>query len=101
MSVGKAFAQYAGSSKRPRVHPMIQIMTNEWKEALEEHRQPRWFIFNESYLRRACEEVARENPMWHEYLSMPDLTHYRRGMSVKMMWWLADVPEANGALLYF
>jgi hypothetical protein len=101
MGVGNTFARYAGSSKKPRVHPMIQIITNEWKAASEEQRQPRWFILTDSYLRRACEEVARVNPTWHEYLSMPDLSLYSAGMPMKMKWWLADVPEANGALSYF
>jgi hypothetical protein len=80
---------------------MIQIMSNEWKAAAEEQRQPRWFIFTDSYLKRACEEVARANPTWHKYLSMTDLSIHIGGMAPKMQWWLEDVQEANGAFSYF
>jgi hypothetical protein len=80
---------------------MIQIMSNEWKAAAEEQRQPRWFIFTNSYLKRVCEEVAQKNPTWNKDLSLTDLGPYMAGMTLKWQWWLVDGISGNGASPYF
>jgi hypothetical protein len=80
---------------------MVQIVSNEWMAAAQEQRQPRWFIFTDSYLKRVCEQVAQANTKWHKDLSMTDLSPYTAGMTSKSQWWLVDAPAGDGAFPYF
>lgn len=80
---------------------MVQIITIEWKAAAEGQRQPRWFIFTDSYLKRVCDQVVQENPRWNPDLSMTDLSPYMAGMPHKMQWWLVDGPAGDGTFPYF
>jgi hypothetical protein len=99
--VNAKFAPFAESTKKPRLHPMVQIVTTEWKAAAHEQRQPRWFIFTDSYLKRVCEQVVQANPKWHKDLSKADLSPYTAGMPPKSQWWLVDAPAGDGVSPYF
>ena len=94
MGVSAKFAPFSEMSKKPCLHPMIQIMSNEWKAAGEEQRQPHWFIFTDSYLECVCNQVAQENPKWNSDLSMTDLSPYAAGMPFKWQWWCQDGPDS-------
>ncbi|KAF8264783.1 hypothetical protein EI94DRAFT_1805320 [Lactarius quietus] len=47
--VGNQFKKFMGDpskhTKKPRMHPIIQIMSEEWKAAEAEQRMPDWGIF--------------------------------------------------------
>ena len=93
MDVGVAFQPFLEKPKKPHLHPMIQIMTSEWKAAGEEGWQPHWFIFTDSFLQHVCNQVMQENPKWNADLSLTDLSPYMAGMPHKWQWWLVDGPD--------
>ena len=80
---------------------MIQIMTNEWKDAAMEQRQPRWFIITDSYIERTCKQVSTTNPKWHADLSTCDLSSYMIGMAPRTKWWLDTKAGEDGIFPLF
>ena len=59
------FAPYVTSAKPPHIHPMIHIITKEWKAAATDQQQPCWFISTDANIQCVCEQVKKVNPKWH------------------------------------
>ena len=88
MSVRSKFTAYTQGSHAPRVHPVIQLMLIEWRDAENEHRQPRWNVLTKGAISKACEQVAHANTTWHADLYATDLSKYNKGLASKSMWWV-------------
>lgn len=107
ISIGTKFSAYASSSEAPRLHPIVQLMTAEWKNASDNGRQPRWNILTDGYIRQACEQVAEANPDWHADLYATDLSKHTAQLTTKSKWWVlpgsrpsAAKGSADGACFY-
>jgi hypothetical protein len=79
------------------MHPIIQIMTTEWKDTSENRRQPRWGIFTDAYIKQACAQVANANPEWHADLYSISLTKYLTGKAGKKLWWVLPGSRSSAA----
>ncbi|KAF8268165.1 hypothetical protein EI94DRAFT_1800752 [Lactarius quietus] len=96
MSVGNNFKKYMSEPtknlKKPRVHPIIQVMSREWKKAEEESRMPDWSIFTTHYISGFCENQRASEPDWHLDLSSLDLGPYMEGLQDHRRWWEVSLP---------
>ncbi|KAN0127805.1 hypothetical protein V8E53_014361 [Lactarius tabidus] len=99
--IASRYAPYMDPESRkykiPRIHPIIQIMTDEWKAASHEQRKPRWDIFTEETITYICDQVATENPTWYPHLYATDLTSYICGEHPSRTWWQHPIPQSSGA----
>ncbi|KAN0131146.1 hypothetical protein V8E53_011038 [Lactarius tabidus] len=99
--IASRYAPYMDPESRkykiPRIHPIIQIMTDEWKAASHEQRKPCWDIFTEETIAYVCDQVATENPTWYPHLYATDLTSYVRGEHPSRTWWRHTIPQSSGA----
>ncbi|KAN0133108.1 hypothetical protein V8E53_009138 [Lactarius tabidus] len=97
--ISSKYAPYMASDSRetniPRIHPIIQVMTNEWKAASTDQRKPRWDIFTEANIAHICDQVAMHNPTWYRYLYATHLSSYLGGQHPKKMWWLHSIPQPS------
>ena len=88
----------AGMTKTPRLHPMIQLVAEEWTHADNTGRAPNWGLFTMSYISRHCRQIAQNEPLWHRDLSAVDLSNYLRGITnKKKLWWVTDPQLQAGA----
>ncbi|KAN0128965.1 hypothetical protein V8E53_013227 [Lactarius tabidus] len=74
--------------KIPCIHPIIQVMTDEWKAASIEQRRPCWHIFT---------EVAVNNPTWFLDLYETNLTLYLNGVHANKLCMEDTVHESSDA----
>jgi hypothetical protein len=81
--------------KIPCIHPIIQVMTDEWKAASIEQRRPCWHIFTEVNIQYICDQVAVNNPTWFPDLYATNLTLYLNGVHANKLWWLHSVPQSS------
>ncbi|KAH9018919.1 hypothetical protein EDB85DRAFT_1896941 [Lactarius pseudohatsudake] len=82
---------YVQAELMPRIHPILQALGKEWKEAGEEDRFPDWFLLYSENITPLCEQVQVENPDWHPDLSSVDLVSYMSNVRPSEMWWLREV----------
>ena len=59
---------YAKSSPPPCVHPIIQLITREWRDAKDAEWDPDWSVMSDAHIKESCEEVAAANLTWHKDL---------------------------------
>ncbi|KAF8269518.1 hypothetical protein EI94DRAFT_1799068 [Lactarius quietus] len=78
--------------KKPCVHPIIQVMTVEWKAAEVEKQSPDWSIFTTDYISSYCENQKANEPDWHPDLSSLDLGPYLEGLQEHKRWWEVGLP---------
>ncbi|KAH9022865.1 hypothetical protein EDB84DRAFT_1441099 [Lactarius hengduanensis] len=90
-SINTIFLAYTGTMKMPRIHPILQALGIEWKEAGEEDRFPDWFLLYSENITPLCEQVQVEHPDWHPDLSSVDLVSYMSNVRPSEMWWLREV----------
>ncbi|KAH9027899.1 hypothetical protein EDB85DRAFT_1892798 [Lactarius pseudohatsudake] len=90
-SINTIFMAYTGTMKMPRIHPILQALGKEWKEAGEEDCFPDWFLLYSENITRLCEQVQVEHPDWHPDLSSVDLVSYMSNVRPSEMWWLREV----------
>jgi hypothetical protein len=95
VSIGAHFSANAQGSNIPRVHPIIQVMTAEWKDASDSGRKPRWSIFTDNYIKQVCDQVAMSNTDWNPQLYATDLSHYLVGTSSRSMWWILPGSQSS------
>ncbi|KAF8261940.1 hypothetical protein EI94DRAFT_1705175 [Lactarius quietus] len=81
VSVGNNFKKYMSEPtkilKKPRIHPIIQVMSVEWKAAEAENY---------------CENQRANEPDWHPDLSSLDLGPYLEGLQEHKRWWEVGLP---------
>ncbi|KAH9010408.1 hypothetical protein EDB85DRAFT_1902074 [Lactarius pseudohatsudake] len=82
---------YVQAELMPRIHPILQALGKEWKEAGEEDRFPDWFLLYSENITPLCEQVQVEHPDWHPDLSSVDLVSYMSNVRPSEMWWLREV----------
>ena len=80
-------------STMPRIHPIIQTVSLEWKTAGIQNYPPRWGLFTEKYIMTFCSQVEVENLGWHEDLYATDLTHYLACLPESRCWWHPKPPQ--------
>ncbi|KAN0128960.1 hypothetical protein V8E53_013222 [Lactarius tabidus] len=87
--------------KIPHIHPIIQIVTDEWKAASHEQRKPRWDIFTEETIAYVCDQVATENPTWYPHfipagrggdIPFPNRLELRKVLHREVPCWAAATP---------
>ena len=88
VSIGARFTAFASASGAPRLHPIIQLMTAEWRDASETGRKPHWNIFTDEYIGQACAQVLRKHPDWHPDLYATDLKVRYTGTPPESAWWI-------------
>ncbi|KAH9169735.1 hypothetical protein EDB89DRAFT_1908385 [Lactarius sanguifluus] len=89
------FNTYRAGSKMPHLHPIIQVVGAEWKNAEDQNRSPNWPLLTTQYITQLCETVLVENPEWHESLSSLQLNSYLEGLHPTKLWWLEAHPEVQ------
>ncbi|KAH9163429.1 hypothetical protein EDB89DRAFT_2078785 [Lactarius sanguifluus] len=89
------FNTYRAGSKMPRLHPIIQVVGAEWKNAEDQNRSPNWPLLTTQYITQLCETVLAENLEWHESLSSLQLDSYLEGLHPTKLWWLEAHPEVQ------
>ena len=82
-------------AKRTRVHPIVQLMTAEWRDVFINHRKPRWDLFTDTFIAASCNKAAMANPGWHPDLYATNLTVHLIGTSSASMWWILPVHEPS------
>ncbi|KAF8268597.1 hypothetical protein EI94DRAFT_1700095 [Lactarius quietus] len=82
--VGNQFKKFMGDpskhTKKPRMHPIIQIMSEEWKVAEAEQHMPDWGIFTLDHISGYCHAQREAHSDWHPDLSTLDLSRYLQGL---------------------
>ncbi|KAF8267005.1 hypothetical protein EI94DRAFT_1701366 [Lactarius quietus] len=100
ISVGNQFKKFMGDpskhTKKPRMHPIIQIMSEEWKEAEAEQRMPDWGIFTLGHISGYCHAQREAHSDWHPDLSTLDLSRYLQGLQNHRRWWVTGLPPPHG-----
>ncbi|KAF8269516.1 hypothetical protein EI94DRAFT_1699433 [Lactarius quietus] len=80
ISVGNQFKKFMGDpskhTKKPCMHPIIQIMSEEWKAAEAEQRMPEWGIFTLDHISG----------------------RYLQGLQNHRRWWVTGLPPPQGDL---
>ncbi|KAF8262726.1 hypothetical protein EI94DRAFT_1704561 [Lactarius quietus] len=99
ISVGNQFKKFMGDpskhTKKPRMHPIIQIMSEEWK-AEAEQRMPDWGIFTLDHISGYCHAQREAHSDWHPDLSTLDLSRYLQGLQNHRRWWVTGLPPPHG-----
>ena len=79
---------YAKSLPPPCVHPIIQLITREWRDAKDDKWDPDWSVMSDAHIKESCEKVAAANPTWHKDLFAIYLNPYIAGLAQKKSWWV-------------
>ncbi|KAF8263855.1 hypothetical protein EI94DRAFT_1703708 [Lactarius quietus] len=100
--VGNQFKKFMGDpskhTKKPRMHPIIQIMSEEWKAAEAEQRMPEWGIFTLDHISGYRHAQREAHSDWHPDLSTLDLSNYLQGLQNHRRWWVTGLPPPQGDL---
>lgn len=91
-SVNNIYKLYANVTKKPRVHPLVQVVGVEWVAAKTQGRTPNWSLFTPKTVSVLCAKMRRNHPAWHPGLSSENLDNYLKMVTAKKMW----VPNAPG-----
>ncbi|KAF8260108.1 hypothetical protein EI94DRAFT_1706539 [Lactarius quietus] len=98
--VGNQFKKFMGDpskhTKKPRMHPIIQIMSEEWKAAEAEQRMPDWGIFTLDHISGYCHAQREAHSDWHPDISTLDLSRYLQGLQNHRRWWVTGLPPPQG-----
>ncbi|KAH8994654.1 hypothetical protein EDB86DRAFT_2829709 [Lactarius hatsudake] len=92
-TVAAIFNKKEEGSKMPRVHPVIQMISKEWRSAKSEARVADWDRITLDNVAELCERMGDAYPDWHESLISPDLSEYLVGIEPSKMWWLPEDME--------
>ncbi|KAF8259826.1 hypothetical protein EI94DRAFT_1706777 [Lactarius quietus] len=84
--------QFNAFMEEARIHPIIQIMVQEWKAAEAEQRMPNWGIFTLDYISEHCNAQREAHTDWHLHLSTVDFTLYLQGIPDDRHWWITGLP---------
>ncbi|KAF8262900.1 hypothetical protein EI94DRAFT_1704411 [Lactarius quietus] len=102
ISVGNQFKKFMGDpskhTKKPRIHPIIQIMSEEWKVAEAEQHMPDWGIFTLDHISGYCHAQWEAHSDWHPDLLTLDLSRYLQGLQNHRRWWVTGLPPPQGDL---
>ncbi|KAH9031491.1 hypothetical protein EDB84DRAFT_1438902 [Lactarius hengduanensis] len=79
--------------KMPRVHPVVQAISKEWKAARGDNRVPSWDGITLEYVAQLCKKTEEVYPDWHASLMSVDLREYLVGIEPSKMWWLSEEEE--------
>ncbi|KAF8265417.1 hypothetical protein EI94DRAFT_1702515 [Lactarius quietus] len=82
--------------KKPRIHPIIQMMAQEWRAAEAEQRMPNWGIFTLDYVSEHCNAQREAHTDWHLHISTLDFTVYLQGIPDDRHWWITGLPPPQG-----
>ncbi|KAF8259605.1 hypothetical protein EI94DRAFT_1706980 [Lactarius quietus] len=82
--------------KKPRIHPIIQIMAQEWKAAEVEQHMPNWGIFTLDYISDYYNAQQEAHTDWHLHLSTVNFTVYLQGIPDDRHWWITSLPPPQG-----
>ncbi|KAH9012055.1 hypothetical protein EDB85DRAFT_1900583 [Lactarius pseudohatsudake] len=76
--------------KMPRVHPVLQAISKEWKAAKGDNRVPSWDGITLEYVAQLCKKTEEIYPDWHASLMSVNLREYLVGIEPSKMWWLSE-----------
>ena len=97
VSILTKFTAFHHGSAAPRIHPIIQLMMQEWQSAYLNKWQPNLGIFTNARLKDACDEVTNANPDWHKDLRVTDLESYISKLSANKKWWVLPGSRLSAA----
>ena len=83
----------APTAKQPRVHPIIQLMADEWDNSRKDKRDPQWNALSITYVTQVCQNVAADHPDWHKDLTTLELSTYLRGLTQRKRWWVQEMED--------
>jgi len=94
-----------GKLKKPRCHPISQLMGGEWVAAEREGRAPNWANFAMPIVSASCKQQAERWPDWHPDLTAEDISTYLQEVPPKLLWWRQLPPPTapgveDGAFLF-
>ncbi|KAH8985228.1 hypothetical protein EDB86DRAFT_3083791 [Lactarius hatsudake] len=92
-TVAAIFNKKEEGSKMPRVHPVIQMISKEWRSAKSKARVADWDRIMLDDVAELCERMGDAYPNWHESLISPNLSEYLVGIEPSKMWWLPEDVE--------
>jgi hypothetical protein len=91
LMVNAVYAKYPadpdGRLKKPRCHPVSQLMGSEWVAAGKEGRAPNWANFSMPIVSASCQQQAERWPDWHPDLTAEDISTYLQEVPPKLLWW--------------
>ncbi|KAH9013775.1 hypothetical protein EDB85DRAFT_1899556 [Lactarius pseudohatsudake] len=79
----------------PRVHPVLQAISKEWKAAKGDNRVPSWDGITLEYVAQLCKKTEEIYPDWHVSLMSVNLREYLVGIEPSKMWWLEEEEDDN------
>jgi hypothetical protein len=80
--------------KKPRVHPLVQLVANEWDAAVDEKRSPNWDLFTDAHIANSCQLLREAKPEWNKNLSTLKLRGFLANVLRKKMW-IPEPPTAE------
>jgi hypothetical protein len=91
------YNRYKIAVKKPRMHPVVQHMGGEWRQAERDNRPPNWNSVSLSAVQQSCREIAASHQDWHPDLNALDLSAYLVQVPSKKIWWRTGLPAAGEA----
>ncbi|KAH9035916.1 hypothetical protein EDB85DRAFT_1889090 [Lactarius pseudohatsudake] len=82
------FKKYDHRPDKPRIHPIITHVGEEWDSAKDDHRDPDVTVLDLNEMHRLCDEGAVENPSWNTQLHMKPLDKLIGLQDAAFRWWL-------------
>src|ERR1700761_6715653 len=82
------FKKYDHRPDKPRIHPILIHVGDEWDSAKDDLRYPDVAALDLSEMDRLCDASAVENPSWNTQLHMKALDKLLGLQDAEFRWWL-------------
>ncbi|KAH9035585.1 hypothetical protein EDB84DRAFT_1437879 [Lactarius hengduanensis] len=84
----RVFKKYDHRPDKPRIHPIITHVGEEWDSAKDDRREADLAVLDLKEMYRLCDEGAAENPSWNTQLNMKPLDKLIGLQDDEFRWWL-------------
>ena len=100
--MNKLYAKYPKERRnRPRLHPVVQLIGGEWREASDNKRDIDWTSLTVANVTQLCRHHASMNPGWNIALTAENLDGYLGDIPPNQLWYTFEykitVPSEDGA----
>ncbi|KAH8984883.1 hypothetical protein EDB86DRAFT_2833345 [Lactarius hatsudake] len=86
--IDKVFMKYDNLDHKPRIHPVITHIGDEWDSAKDDDRDPDVTVLHLEEVFKLCDEGTMEHPSWNIQLHMKALDTLIGLQDADYRWWL-------------